>query len=592
MQWFRNLDARPRLMISFGVLILLTMGIGYLSIKGLSDSNDRFETLATRDMPAAQKSNDLAKERLLLSTLAREAILHAEEPAVVADNEGRMLQAFSRLHGDLDEMGKYYFTPAGKEIVAGLHSNLPPYEQAYHDVFARLHGRDVPGAMAILKQTAPLEDSMTVLSERAVQQKVKRGQINFEENKQAFGVARTLIVSGGVLSLAVGLLLAYFISEGFAVPLRAAVLALESLAQGDLTFQLKIGSKDEVGRMGEALNKAVARLNEALEEVADNASQATHSSEQLASAAESLALGAQRQAASLEETSASLEEITATVRQSADNAHQADQLASGSRDAAEKGLGVVSSAITAMTEINAASAKISDIISTIDEIAFQTNLLAVNAAVEAARAGEEGRGFAVVATEVRSLAQRSSGAAKEIKGLIEDSLKRVETGSDLVNKSGETLEGIVSSIKRVTGIFGEIAASASEQSIGVEQVNTAVTQMDQVTQSNSAQTVELSATAQSLSEQAVHLMQLVSAFTLRRKPGGSLSHVRLDSAANGAPSAALQPKRHRGAKSRNGAATRTSKPNTVRQRVPVPTTAGVPDDASFDEFGMNDSALV
>jgi hypothetical protein len=169
-----------------------------------------------------------------------------------------------------------------------------------------------------------------------------------------------------------------------------------------------------------------------------------------------------------------------------------------------------------MSEINASSSKISDIISTIDEIAFQTNLLAVNAAVEAARAGDEGRGFAVVASEVRSLAQRSAVAAKEIKVLIQDSLRKVEAGSGLVNRSGETLQGIVGSVKRVTDIVGEIAAASGEQSTGIEQVNTAMTQMDQVTQSNSAQTEELSATAQSLSEQSAHLMELVSTFTLNQ----------------------------------------------------------------------------
>jgi methyl-accepting chemotaxis protein len=203
------------------------------------------------------------------------------------------------------------------------------------------------------------------------------------------------------------------------------------------------------------------------------------------------------------------------VRQSADNARQASQLATGSRESAEKGQEVVSSAIAAMAEINTASAKIFDIISTINEIAFQTNLLAVNAAVEAARAGEEGRGFAVVATEVRSLAQRTAEAAKEIKGLIQNSLEKVEKGSELVNRSGATLQGIVASVKRVTDIVGEIAAASAEQSIGVEQVSTAVTQMDHVTQSNSAQTQELSSTAQTLSGQAARLTQLVGRFKLQ-----------------------------------------------------------------------------
>ena len=174
----------------------------------------------------------------------------------------------------------------------------------------------------------------------------------------------------------------------------------------------------------------------------------------------------------------------------------------------------MSGAIAAMGEINVSSAKIADIISTINEIAFQTNLLAVNAAVEAARAGEEGRGFAVVATEVRSLAQRSAEAAKEIKGLIQDSVEKVQKGTDLVNRSGATLQGIVGSVKRVTDIVGEIAAASAEQSLGVDQVNTAITQMDHVTQVNSSQTEELSSTAQALAEQAELLTQLVGQFKL------------------------------------------------------------------------------
>jgi methyl-accepting chemotaxis protein len=236
--------------------------------------------------------------------------------------------------------------------------------------------------------------------------------------------------------------------------------------------------------------------------------------EQLSSGAQEISSGAQEQASSLEETAASLEELSSTVRQNADNAQQANQLASGSRDVARKGGQVVESAVHAMHEINTSSRKIADIITTIDEIAFQTNLLALNAAVEAARAGEQGRGFAVVAGEVRNLAQRSALAAKEIKTLIQDSVRKVEDGSALVTDSGRTLEEIVGSVKRVTDIVAEIAAASREQSIGIEQVTTAVGAMDHVTQANASQTEELNATAENLAAQARQMKDLVSHFRL------------------------------------------------------------------------------
>src|SRR5438128_1566734 len=241
-------------------------------------------------------------------------------------------------------------------------------------------------------------------------------------------------------------------------------------------------------------------------------SQVGAASEQLSAASRQVASGAQEQASSLEETAASLEELTGTVRQNADNARQASQLAIGAREKAEKGGQVVTAAVGAMQEITTASKKIADIVTVIDEIAFQTNLLALNAAVEAARAGEQGRGFAVVATEVRTLAQRSAAAAKEIKGLIQDSVDKVHDGSELVNRSGQMLGEIVTGVKQVTDIVSEIAVASEEQSRGIEQVNRAVTLMDQIVQSNAAQTEELSSTAQNLTSQARELQELVRRF--------------------------------------------------------------------------------
>src|SRR5579883_640924 len=299
---------------------------------------------------------------------------------------------------------------------------------------------------------------------------------------------------------------------------------VNALAEGDFTQEISDLGDDVIGQMATALNKAIVSVRTTLEGVREVSEQLTDASGQLASASEEIATGAQQQASSLEETASTLEEITATVKQNSDSAQQARQLASGSKDVAEKGGQVVGNAVEAMGEINQSSKKIAEIITAIDEIAFQTNLLALNAAVEAARAGEQGRGFAVVAAEVRNLAQRSATAAKEIKALIQDSVKKVEAGSELVNRSGTTLTEIVTSVKRVTDIVTEIAAASREQSTGIDQVNKAVTQMDTVTQRNASQTEEMSATAQTLTEQANQLRDLVSRFKLSPEAGSASVH--------------------------------------------------------------------
>ena len=295
---------------------------------------------------------------------------------------------------------------------------------------------------------------------------------------------------------------------------------VNAVATGDFTQLVPDLGTDVVGQMSGALNKAIGSVRTALEGVREVSEQLADASGQLAAASEEISTGAQEQASSLEETASTLEEITSTVKQNSDSAQQARQLASGSKEVAEKGGQVVGLAVEAMGEINASSKKIAEIITAIDEIAFQTNLLALNAAVEAARAGEQGRGFAVVAAEVRNLAQRSATAAKEIKSLINDSVKKVDAGTDLVNRSGSTLNEIVTSVKRVTDIITEIAAASREQSTGIDQVNKAVTQMDSVTQRNATQTEEMSATAQTLTDQAAQLRDLVSRFKLGQTDGG------------------------------------------------------------------------
>ena len=336
-------------------------------------------------------------------------------------------------------------------------------------------------------------------------------------------LARSIGFGSGAVALACALLLfGWLISRGIVrqlgcEPEQAAGIT-QRIAEGDLTVAIDLRKNDEtsvlhaIKAMRDSLAKVVGEVRQGTDTIAT-------ASNEIASGNQDLSSRTEQQASSLEQTAASMEELTSTVKQNADNARQANQLAASASDVAVRGGSVVGQVVDTMSAINTSSKKIVDIIAVIDGIAFQTNILALNAAVEAARAGEQGRGFAVVASEVRSLAQRSAAAAKEIKGLIDDSVGKVEAGSQQVAEAGRTMEEIVASVKRVTDIMGEIASASHEQTQGIEQINQAITQMDQVTQQNAALVEEAAATAGSLQDQAGSLSQLVGVFQLT--PGQS-----------------------------------------------------------------------
>lgn len=352
-------------------------------------------------------------------------------------------------------------------------------------------------------------------------------QATFMKRLVEFSIYATIL---GILLLGVGIIIARSVLRQIGGEPTYAVGITRRIADGDLTVEIDLRKNDQssllfaITEMRNSIAHAVSQVRAGAETIAISTAQISAGNHDLSSRTE-------EQASSLEETASSMEELTSTVRQNADNARQANQLAVTASDIAARGGEVVSQVVETMGEINASSRKMADIIGVIDGIAFQTNILALNAAVEAARAGEQGRGFAVVATEVRSLAQRSAAAAREIKELIDNSVQRVEAGSELVARAGKTMEEVVASIRRVDDIMGEISAASGEQSDGIEQVNQAITQMDQVTQQNAALVEEAAAAAESMQVQAANLTQLVSVFKVNSNNSASTTNQLVNAAA-------------------------------------------------------------
>ncbi|PHV22311.1 HAMP domain-containing protein [Janthinobacterium lividum] len=514
MNLLRNVSIGVRLGLGFAVILLFSMVITGISVWRLHDV-----AMATRTMMELP----LAKERYISdwyakidsgvrrttaiarssdTTLGAYFAEEAKQSSVVSGELQKKIEALisspeeKELFRLVSEQRKVYLDSRAQVSKLKADGQEAEAEQAFQGIF-------VPGSTKYLKVVNDM-----LQHQRASIDKTAR------EIDEVAKTSRNLLLTLAVLALGFGVVCAWLLTMGIVRPLRTAVDIARKVADGDLTAQIDASAKDETGQLLLALKDMNTSLLNIVSEVRTGTDSIATSSTEIAAGNQDLSSRTEEQAGSLEETASSMEELTSTVKQNADNARQANQLAASAAQVAVKGGEVVAQVVGTMESINASSNKIVDIISVIDGIAFQTNILALNAAVEAARAGEQGRGFAVVASEVRNLAQRSASAAKEIKTLIGASVEQVNAGSMLVAQAGSTMNDIVDSVQRVSDIITEITAASSEQSVGIDEINRAIGQMDAVTQQNAALVEESAAAAESMQHQAHNLAQVVSVFKL------------------------------------------------------------------------------
>ncbi|GAB3665576.1 methyl-accepting chemotaxis protein [Ramlibacter alkalitolerans] len=531
---FQNLRVSLKLALAFGLLVILTLAMAAVGVTSLSALNRNVEDIGTQHAPGI--------------TFAGEWHAHMEGGAkhmnafFVVAQEGRKaeLDAVRAMRAERDrligELAKLSLNPAGEAALRTVQASNATYV-ALETEFLQLadagkadEAKDLLLNRATRAQVEYIQglDKLSDVMEDDTKDEVR-------DSAAIYHAGLNLLVGSGIVCALLGAAFGWIVSRSITAPIAQAVAVARRVAEGDLRVEVQTTRRDEPGQLLQAIGTMTANLRHLVGEVMNGAHLVADTSTQIAQGNVDLSQRTEEQASTLEETASSMEELTSSVTQNADHARQASQLAVDASQVARKGGEVVGQVVQTMTGISESSRKISEIIGVIDGIAFQTNILALNAAVEAARAGEQGRGFAVVAAEVRTLAQRSAAAAKEIKALIGGSVEQVDAGSRLVESAGRTMNDIVASVQKVSDLIGEIAAASHEQSSGIEQVNTAVTQMDQVVQQNASLVEEATGATESMKEQAAALLQTVSRF---RMDVGAAPASRVPAAAVVAPAVA------------------------------------------------------
>ncbi|GJI96541.1 methyl-accepting chemotaxis protein [Duganella caerulea] len=518
-------------LVLFTAMLLAGAGLGIFALQQSNKSIAEVHAISSQIITINDAYKDTTRTRSAL-TRGYSALKESDNKAERDSALGSAKKSYQRT---LDFLDKFEKAPAFPGQDAQLKKDLLESGRKLSAVLDRAADALVKDDTATYsainsKELTPVGAAFSAALEKF--QKLGDEQVTALAEKRAseYGIVMWLVALGLLIALGVVAATHLMLRSTVLLPLEGAVEQLDRVASGDLTATIEASGDNEIQRLLKAIQRMQGDLLSTVSRVRNGAAVINSGSQELAAGNMELSARTETQASSLEETAASIEELTSTVRQNSENAQHARSLVEGASNTAAQGGEVMQQVVSTMNAINDASRKIVDITGVIDGIAFQTNILALNAAVEAARAGEQGRGFAVVATEVRNLAQRSASAAKEIKVLIDDSVQKIQLGTTLVEQAGNTMTTLVGNVHQVTEIVGEIATASREQSEGIDQVNQAVAQMDQVTQQNAALVEEAAAATQSLQDQASQLQQTVSVFKINegaapaaRRPGSQLA---------------------------------------------------------------------
>lgn len=517
MKWFNNLRIRYKVILCCILLIILICSVSAISFRTGVETTDTFDKFYNKEFIPITSLDTIVQNMLQMriNMLIEERSLETKN---ISEINSRMENSRKLAENNLERWKDYksrLFSDYGKKIAAEWEEQYLITEKRRADFEAALKRNDIAGMNRFSEEWVKSYRKSRDKTNELIKSKLGFAEQDMMSQKRSAESNYYINIIVLAVALIMGSLITVILSGAVTNPVSKGLAFAKRMAEGDLTERIDLDQKDELGELANALNTAADDLEKMVGEIISGSENLAQAVQEISSGNENLAQRTTEQASSLEEVASTIEETSSSISQNADNAKTANQLSRNMASMAEEGGRVVHEAVNAINEINEASRRIEEIITVINEIAFQTNLLALNAAVEAARAGEQGRGFAVVAGEVRNLAQRSGNAAKEIVELIKDTMTKVEKGTSLANSSGESLEGIIKSVKDVGKIINEIDAASAEQKQGANQINVAISELDSMTQQNAGLVEETASASEEMANQAQELIALVSRFKIR-----------------------------------------------------------------------------